>query len=64
MNLNLLESIEYFYYFKNYSKKKRKRIIKELEKLKNLLKNYIVNLENIIRKMNKMILVIGEYKYK
>ena len=62
INLNLLESIEYFYYSKNYSgkKKKRKRIIKESEKLK-----MIRNLENIIRKMNKMILVIfGEYKYE
>jgi hypothetical protein len=61
INLNLLESIEYFYYSKNYSgkKKKRKRIIKESEKLK-----MIRNLENIIRKMNKMILVIfGDYKY-
>jgi hypothetical protein len=62
INSNLLESIEYFYYSKNYSgkKKKRKRIIKESEKLK-----MIRNLENIIRKMNKMILVIfGEYKYE
>ena len=65
INLNLFESIEYFYYFKNYSKKKRKRIIKELEKLKNSFKNYILNLENIVRKMNKMMLVIfGENKYK
>ena len=67
INLNLLESIEYFYYSKNYSgkKKKRKRLIKELEKIKNLLENYILNLENIIRKMNMMILVIfWEYKYE
>ena len=41
INLNLLESIEYFYYSKNYAgkKKKRKRIIKELEKLKILFEN-------------------------
>ena len=66
INLFLLESMEYFYYSKNYSerKKKRKRIIKKLEKLKNLLENNILNLKNIIRKMNKMILVIfGKYKY-
>ena len=42
INLNLLESIEYFYYFKNYSKKKRKRIIKELEKLKNFIKELYI----------------------
>ena len=38
LNVNLLENIEYFYYSQNYSvkKKKRKRIIKELEKLKNI----------------------------
>ena len=67
INLFLLESMEYFYYSKNYSerKKKRKRIIKKLEKLKNLLENNILNLKNIIRKMNKMILVIfGKYKYE
>ena len=29
-------------------KKKRKRITKELEKLKNLFENYVLNLENII----------------
>ena len=42
INLNLFESIEYFYYFKNYSKKKRKRIIKELEKLKNFIKELYI----------------------
>ena len=56
-NLNLLESIEYFYYSKNYSgKKKRKRIKKESEKLKNLFRELYIKLENIIRKKNKMIL--------
>ena len=32
INLNLLESIEYFYYSKNYSRKKeeKKKVIKEL----------------------------------
>ena len=66
INLNLLESIEYFYYSNNYSGKKeeKKKDKKELEKLKNLFENYILNLENIISKMNKMILVIfWEYKY-
>ena len=44
---------------------KRTMIINELEKLKNLLENYTLNSENIIRKMNKMIhLIFGEYKYK
>ena len=39
--------------------------IKELKKLKILSEKYILKLENIIRKMNKMILVIfGEYKYE
>ena len=56
-NLNLLESIEYFYYSKNYlGKKKRKRIKKESEKLKNLFRELYIKLENIIRKKNKMIL--------
>ena len=42
-NLNLLESIEYFYYSKNYSgKKKRKRIKKESEKLKNLFRELYI----------------------
>ena len=60
IKLNLLQSIEYFYYSKNYSMKE----IKELKKLKILSENYILKLENIIRKMNKMILLIfGEYKY-
>jgi hypothetical protein len=39
-------------------KKERKRVVRGLEKLKNLLENNILNLENIIRKMNKMILII------
>ena len=57
IKLNLLESIEYFYYSKNYSgKKKRKRIKKESEKLKNLFRELYIKLENIIRKKNKMIL--------
>ena len=36
INLNLLENIDYLYYSKNIQerKKKRKRIIKEVEKLK------------------------------
>ena len=48
-----------------FRKERRKeKGIKELEKLKNSFKNYIFNLENIVRKMNKMKLVIfGENKY-
>ena len=62
-NDSLLNSISNLFNSKK-RKKKRKRIIKELEKLKTLFENYILNLENIIRKMNKMILVIfWEYKY-
>ncbi len=61
LNVNLLESIEYFYYSKNYSvkkeeKKKDNKGIREIKKY--LFYNYILNLENIIRKMNKMILLI------
>ena len=67
INLNLLEILNIFIILRiiQERKKKRKRIIKELEKLKNSFKNYILNLENIVRKMNKMMLVIfGENKYK
>ena len=68
INLNLLESFEYFYYSKGCWKKKegKKKYdggVREIKKY--LFYNYILNLENIIRKMNKMILVIfGEYKYE
>ena len=51
INLILLKSIEYFFIILRFfqeRKKKRKRIIKELEKLKNLFKNYILNSKNII----------------
>ena len=50
INLNLLESLNIFIILTiiQERKKKIKRIIKELEKLKNLFKNYILNSKNII----------------
>ena len=43
INLNLLESIEYFYYSKNYSRKKneKKKDNKGIREIKNFFKNYI-----------------------
>ena len=60
INLNWLENIEHLYYSNNYSGKKeeKKKDNKGIEKLNNLLENYILNLENIIIKMHKMILVM------
>ena len=57
MNLNLLESIEYFYYFKNSGKKEEnKKNNKGIIEIKKFIRE--LNLENIIRKMNKIKLVI------
>ena len=60
INLNLLESIEYFYYSKNYSGKKeeKKKDNKGIREIKKFIPEFVINLENIIRKMNKTIIVI------
>ena len=58
INLNLLEILNIFIILRiiQERKKKRKRIKKESEKLKNLFRELYIKLENIIRKKNKMIL--------
>ena len=60
INLNLLESIDYLYYSKNYSGKKeeKKKDNKGSRETKNVSENYILNLENIIKKINKMVIVM------
>ena len=66
IKLNLLESIEYFYYSKNYSGKKeeKKKDNKGIEKLKNFIWELYIKLREYNKKDDKMILVIfGEYKY-